>query len=436
MSTQNNPGAAGLALVQALLTRFENGRDPAKMAQYLEAVPKRDRPTLEAWWPNRQEKQHLEKIRGHVQRLSSTTPEAEKRGIRRALQQCLRNRQGPQWQSLAGALAADLGIELTAAPGQANAPKTVRPGKRTAPAGDLWIAVGDETGKWDLKGSAGFLGLSVVLGRFSDWWRTREEPDPFTGRPLGKCLAEPLQQLPQGASNSRHHHVLDALDTKNVSKARLPGGQLSEPGGSRLQQELFGRLRWLAEHPRLATLGIYGRGWDFFPEDTADVAHVLGWSYGVLTLAIAPFLKPEDRLYVVLAERSEQGNLLERQRTEPKSAEPSSGEEPRKQAPLRVSHIGWRDVLERSFNELESLGGTALDQIEAGRLDYLRQWAKHQSLEGSTRLPDYRTWLNPVADLGAALMALAHNEREQRQIAEEPSWRNVWFQPVQGGQGS
>ncbi len=36
--------------------------------------------------------------------------------------------------------------------------------------GDLWLAVGDETGNWDNhKQKQGFLGVALVMAKLNDW---------------------------------------------------------------------------------------------------------------------------------------------------------------------------------------------------------------------------------------------------------------------------
>ena len=177
----------------------------------------------------------------------------------------------------------------------------------------IWLAVGDETGDWDRIDNPGaFVGVALVLGRIEDWQAALGES--VAGQAVSERLGRPPQHLPPGASESRQHHLRDIL---KYWRSRITGEwSLDEPGPDPLRQEVFTTLRWLAEHPRLVTLGLWAKGPDkqriLFR--SGDPAVALGRAYGLLVAYALPFLGPQDELLVQPGLRSEEVTILAQQR--------------------------------------------------------------------------------------------------------------------------
>jgi hypothetical protein len=85
--------------------------------------------------------------------------------------------------------------------------------------GDLWLAVGDETGNWDDTAlPKQFLGVALVLAKVPDWKSAMREY--VNDETVFQRMKQPLQNLPP-KSASKIHHVIDAL--RYFSKKSVQG---------------------------------------------------------------------------------------------------------------------------------------------------------------------------------------------------------------------
>ena len=161
-------------------------------------------------------------------------------------------------------------------------------------------------------------------------------------------------------------------------------------------RDSFATLRWLAEHPRLITVGLGGKGIELRPKlfQSDDPAVALGRAYGLLAARVLPFLDSSDRLLVNPGLRSEKRNTLPDQR--------STAAKDQKDPDSRI-HGDTRSMISVLIDEgrthRDAWPGSRIARLEAGTLDYLRD-----------RCPPLKNiWLpndilNAIADLGAGCL--------------------------------
>jgi len=285
-----------------------------------------------------------------------------------------------------------------------------------------WLAVGDETGNWDtLRHPNVFLGVALVMGRIEDWRAALQEV--IDGQRIEDRLQAPIRALPPAYRHSPNHHLKDAFDYWN-ERPSAGDGSLADPGTDPLRQEVFATLRWLAEHPRLITLGLWGRGAALKPAlfRSDDPAVALGQAYALLVGQVLPFLTPADRLLVQPGLRSEPTDLLAQQRA--RVASDPNDAEARRHGHLRGTLSALIDAGQRYRHAWR---GDPIGQFDAGALTYHRQ--QYPSL-GSTWLPNNA--LNAIADLGAGLLRLTCQPgTTSLGLRRERTWANVVFQSLE-----
>jgi len=281
-----------------------------------------------------------------------------------------------------------------------------------------WLAVGDETGNWDeLNNPGAFLGVALVVARIEDWQAALA--DVVDGQSIQDRLKAPPRSLPREYQKSTSHHL---LDTFNYWKdQRLSGAwSLAEPDGDPLRQEVFATLRWLAEHPRLITLGLWLKGPAMRRELflSHDPAVALGRAYGLLVGLTLPFLNPQDRLLVQPGLRTESAHLLAKQRASLARSQPNP--DARQPGDLRSTVSVLVEEGQRHRNAWRS---GAIAGFEAGALDHLRGLCAPLKRAGLANQV-----LNAIADLGAGLLRLSCQPGEGGlRLRHDETWRNVVF---------
>lgn len=281
-----------------------------------------------------------------------------------------------------------------------------------------WLAVGDETGNWDeLHNPGAFLGVALVMGRLEDWQAALEER--LDDQRMQDRLQAAPRHLPPAYRQPGGHHLLDTF--KYWESQKLTGEEtLTAPGADPLRQEVFTTLRWLAEHPRLITWGLWFKGAALQRElfRSGDQAVALGRAYGLLAALALPFLNSTDRVLVQPGLRSERPNAPAIQRAAV-TKDQNYGD-----ARLHGDTRSTVSVLEdESQRHRDAWRGGALARVEAGTLDHLRSRCAplHQA-----RLPNGA--LNAIADLGAGLLRLACQPGTRGiTLRHDDAWRNVVF---------
>ncbi len=284
-----------------------------------------------------------------------------------------------------------------------------------------WLAVGDETGNWDEPGNPNaFLGVALVMARIEDWQAALNET--LDGQPIRERLGAPPRHLPSEYRKSSGHHLMDTFN--RWRDQNLKGEYvLAKPGGDPLRQEVFATLRWLAEHPRLIKLGLWGRAGAvkkvLFRSD--DPAIALGRAYGPLVGLALPFLAPADRLLVNPGLRSENAHLHAIQRAA--VARDKKDVDSRSHGDTR----GTISVLvEEGRRHRDAWRGSDIAGLEAGTLDYLGGICKPLRI---AQLPV--GILTAIADLGAGLLRLScHKSTDGVRLRRDDAWNNVVFHPL------
>ena len=182
---------------------------------------------------------------------------------------------------------------------------------------NVWLVAGDETGRFEKNTDTGFHGVALVLARTGDWHGIVNEElagqkvqDRFK-RPV-EGLAEHLGALyPDAARREKEcqkHHVLAAFDYFRW-KTELTGGSfdLESTPSDPVLRHLLESMRWLAGHPRLLCVGVYGNGGDLYKRlyRGDDSMAALGALYGRLLAAIYPFLGNKPCVRLLSGGRSE-----------------------------------------------------------------------------------------------------------------------------------
>jgi hypothetical protein len=286
-----------------------------------------------------------------------------------------------------------------------------------------WLAVGDETGNWDeLHNPGAFLGVALVMGRIEDWQTALEErldDQRIQDRLQAAPRHLPPAHLPPDYCKTPNHHLMDVFNYWQSQK--LAGDWfLAAPGDDPLRQEVFATLRWLAEHPRLITWGLWFKGAALQRElfRSGDQAVALGRAYGLLAALALPFLNPADRLLVQPGLRSERPNTLASTR--------GTLTKDQNNGVARVhgdTHSTISVLEDETQRHRDAWRGDGIARMEAGTLDHLRKRSKTLK---NTFLPNKA--LNAAADLGAGLLRLTC-QAGTRGIAlrRDETWRNVVF---------
>ena len=281
-----------------------------------------------------------------------------------------------------------------------------------------WLAVGDETGNWDeLNNPGAFLGAALVIGRIEDWQAALNEE--IDGQPIRQRLQGLPRHLPPAYHQSRLHHLLDTFKCWETQK--LAGEwSLDAPGDDPLRREVFTTLRWLAEHPRLITVGLWFKGAALQRElfRSGDPAVALGRVYGLLAALVLPFLNSSDRLLVNPGLRTEKPNTPAKQRATVVKDQ---------QDPDSRTYGDTRSMISVLIDEgnthRDACRGSRIAGLEAGTLVHLRNGSPPLKKAG---LPN--DILNAIADLGAGLLRLTcQSKAEWLSLRRDPAWANVVF---------
>lgn len=281
-----------------------------------------------------------------------------------------------------------------------------------------WLAVGDETGNWDEMHNPGaFLGVALVMGQIEDWRAALAET--LEGQRIQERLQAPPRHLPSDYRKPGGHHLRDTFNCWKAQK--LEGAwSLADPGDDPLRQEVFATLRWLAEHPRLVTLGLWLKGAGMRRElfYSGDPAVALGRAYGLLAAVALPFLDPADRLLVHPGLRSEGAYSLAQQRAAVAKDQKNADSRPPGDTRSTLSVL-----VEEGQRHRDAWRGGAIARLEAGTLDHLRGICS----------PLQKIWLpnavlNAIADLGAGLLRLSCQPGTGGLcLRHDDTWRNVVF---------
>lgn len=283
--------------------------------------------------------------------------------------------------------------------------------------GDLWLAVGDQTGNWDdLTDPKQFLSVALVLGKISDWESALKEE--ITEQTIEQCMKQPLRTRPDG-STSNTHHVMDAL---NYFKAQSVRGRWaldrmvkgSNSPVAQLKNQLCTHLSWLATHSLLVTVGTHGNAkWIKNNLDHAKEPNLccVGRAYGLLLTLIIPFLKEDDCLLFI------PNGVWNAPLDSTQAASPTP-------------------VLESATSNLNHL----ISSLDNYTQQNLRVWqrTKMAPLHSGTFMdlqPNYfkdipldKEAVSNIADMGSSLVALSQNPAAEIRVYDSnKTWHNAKF---------
>ena len=174
----------------------------------------------------------------------------------------------------------------------------------------LWIAVGDETGQWDIvdqRFSGKSNGLAWLMGSAETWNRalglplgSRTALEVFSS-PISEHLPIPLKL----DKSSPHYHLLDVWKTRQIQPGDVP---LKTPQDDPVLERIRLDLRWLLVE---SGLGVLAAGGETATAGAAgltasgDGMHARALAYARLMGLALPFLPAGDSLNLVAEPRSE-----------------------------------------------------------------------------------------------------------------------------------
>jgi hypothetical protein len=282
--------------------------------------------------------------------------------------------------------------------------------------GDLWLAVGDETGDWDNDSQSedNFLGVALVIATVKDWQ---------------KALNEKIDNQ-KISERMKKHHVMEVM-------VKLPTGDcsLDKPNKNKpVQIKTFKNLRWLAEHNSLITIGAYAKRELIWNQIHLGRSHAqaLGQAYGLLLSLIIPFLNNNDELFFIPSLFSsdpkslpnKQAEIIEEQNTQ--NSVGTQLKQEKSQRPHGHIETTIVSALHETRKNVENWQGLSIN-LDGGTFSYFQN--KHPN--APDQILKQKAKNNPmynIADMGAALMTLSKNtEKPTHLVDPNKTWKNVNF---------
>ena len=178
---------------------------------------------------------------------------------------------------------------------------------------NIWIAVGDETGKFNENNpdAKNFHGAAMILARQKDLQEALQEKPFSDGKTISERLSNRIDGLDENTKNKHHvkdvweylkkHNITGKYDLDNISNSPefTPLYTLGET------------FKWLIQQKNLISIGIYSKkAADIMQNFTNsnDAAYILGSLYGKMLGLIAPFLGDNATIIAFPGLRSESVN--------------------------------------------------------------------------------------------------------------------------------
>lgn len=227
----------------------------------------------------------------------------------------------------------------------------------------LWIAVGDETGQWDIvdqRFSGKSNGLAWLMGSAEAWDRALGMT--LGGRTALEVFSSPISaHLPVALKldkPSAHYHLLDAWQGHPLPPCDV---SLNTPHEDPVLERIRLDLCWLLEESGLGVLAAGGATTAARAAGltaSGDGMHARAVAYARLMTMALPFLSVEDSLNLVAEPRSENSQAdIHRQTTDADRKETG----PRTQEP-------YRDFIARMKEELASSATACNRTLAAGSM--------------------------------------------------------------------
>jgi hypothetical protein len=183
--------------------------------------------------------------------------------------------------------------------------------------GNLWLAVGDETGAFSDPQSSSLHGVGLILARPSALAAALNET--FNAETIRHRMTRPIEGLsnwliakgPEKSKELTRHHVREAWNYFNDPKQAITGQYALDASHSDpVLTNLLAAFRWLATHQGILSLGIYGTGKEVLTDfwKGSDPMAAIGALYGRTLALVRPFLGPSARIRMYPGRRSEEIN--------------------------------------------------------------------------------------------------------------------------------
>lgn len=193
-----------------------------------------------------------------------------------------------------------------------NSPRTKSP-SAAAPAANIWLAIGDETGAFENPLSSGFHGAALILARPAALAAALDEHlnESTIRQRMKRAIGGLENRLRNGGAEKikelERHHVREAWDY--FKDGGIKGHyRLDEISSDPVLANLLAAFRWLSRHPDIISVGAYGSGSEVLTDfwKGSDPMSALGAVYGRALALVKPFLGPAPRIRVLPGRRSEE----------------------------------------------------------------------------------------------------------------------------------
>jgi hypothetical protein len=182
-----------------------------------------------------------------------------------------------------------------------------------ASSANIWLAFGDETGSFDNLQSSSPHGAALILARPADLVAALNEP--LNGQTIRQRMNRAVEGLDnwliaQGSDKAdelKKHHVREAWEYLNKQKDIVGEFPLGATSANPVLNNLLASFRWLADHPKIISLGIHGSAKEVltdFWKGSDDMA-AIGALYGTTLALVKPFLGTSPRIRMLAGRRAE-----------------------------------------------------------------------------------------------------------------------------------
>ena len=180
-------------------------------------------------------------------------------------------------------------------------------------AGNLWLAIGDETGQFKDAGSTEFHGVGIILARPAALAAAlNEQLDGRTVRQIMNTCVPGLEnwlrsQGSDKANELNRHHVREAWQFLNDQRSLTGNYSVGAIAPEPVLNHLLSSFSWLASHPQIISLGLHGSGRDLLAGfwKGSDEMAAIGALYGRMLALVKPFLGTAPRIRMLAGVRSE-----------------------------------------------------------------------------------------------------------------------------------
>ena len=311
---------------------------------------------------------------------------------------------------------------------------------------NLWLAIGDETGKFEDSQSSSLHGVGLILARPATLAAALNES--LDGRTIRQRMDAPvagleewLQRNPAKAGELGRHHVREAWGYLHDERKVKGEYSLDATPGEPVLANLLSAFRWLAGHPGIVSLGIHGSGREVMGNFAtgSDRMAVLGTLYGRTLALVKPFLGASPRIRMLPGRRSEEIDDASIQRADQYVPAPSAGTT-RQTTSKTGGNRALLDAMERQFwQTLASMGdqwpvppsASARQILFAGYMsrEALATALEREDQQAANLVRAEEIRLNNLADLACSLMAASCNPgtRDLRIRFPDPIGANVRF---------